>query len=106
MGKNKTKQIKNVIKVVGSKQTKPKNKAKPVSGHIKRINFQNKSKVLEIDKQLLELHDRLQKGSTKTDTSQPSQKPKVDISKNVEDFINLQKASEETITELEDMQLH
>lgn len=39
MGKNKTKQVKNVFKVIGGKNTKAKNKAKPVNGQLKRVCY-------------------------------------------------------------------
>ncbi|KAK4882106.1 hypothetical protein RN001_005425 [Aquatica leii] len=103
MGKKKAKQIKNVIKVVGAKNVKMKNKAKPVNAQLKRINIKNKDKVLEMDKKLVEFRKELLDKTNKKVTVSPDQT--ASVAETVEDYKNLEKKSDETLQELDHMEL-
>ncbi|XP_063225647.1 ribosomal biogenesis factor isoform X2 [Bacillus rossius redtenbacheri] len=58
-GGNKHKPVKNVFKVAGAKSLKIKNKAKAVSGQLKKLNEVTRKKTAEVDGQLAALRDEL-----------------------------------------------
>jgi len=95
-----------VFKVVGVKNTKMKSKAKPVNSQLKRINVLNKSKIQEMDKQLIDLQDKVRKDSTdKKDIKKLTTTPVAKSQKSEKDYITMQQKSQETISELNQMQL-
>ncbi|XP_069477391.1 ribosomal biogenesis factor [Ambystoma mexicanum] len=93
MAKNKTKgqKPKSVFHVANSKTLKAKNKAKPVTSNLKKINIMNNEKVKKVDKAFSEIHQAVKQLSKATSsepqkkiTSQPKEEPA-----NVDETANL-----------------
>lgn len=59
MGKNKNKKLNSVFKVAGAKSLKIKTKAKAVKSDLKKINLKNQKKVRDVDKELVNLQEKI-----------------------------------------------
>ncbi|KAF5279979.1 hypothetical protein FQR65_LT15117 [Abscondita terminalis] len=71
---------------------------------VRTISIKNKDKVLEMDKKLVEFRTQLQKDTSKAKTAL-SPNEKQNISESVEDYEKSQKKSEQTLQELNQMEL-
>ncbi|XP_078543211.1 ribosomal biogenesis factor [Lissotriton helveticus] len=80
MAKNKSKgqKPKNVFHVANSKTLKAKNKAKPVTTNLKKINILNNDKVDMVNKAFSEIHQAV-KESSKGTSSEPQKKHLIPI---------------------------
>ncbi|RZC27640.1 tRNA (guanine(37)-N1)-methyltransferase [Asbolus verrucosus] len=98
MGKNK-KKTNSVFKVAGAKSLKLKAKAKAVKTELKQINIKNKSKILEVDKELVNLQEKLR------NTAPQEKKEKSKSGSKLPSKINSNSDSNVNVEQLNAMQL-
>lgn len=100
MGKNKNKKMNSVFKVAGAKSLKIKTKAKAVKSDLKKINLKNQKKVGEVDKELVNLQEKIHN----LDNSKKSAVPQ--IKKPLPSRVGTTKdVPSETLAQLDSMQL-
>jgi len=105
MGKHKqsNRQAKNVFKVAGARSLKLKNKAKPVSTQLKKLNEITRKKTAEVDGQLT---TELQAKLLQKQEAQKTVVEKVTVNKTEKQFQDCEKDSSEALTRLCEMQVN
>lgn len=101
MGKNKNKKINSVFKVAGAKSLKVKSKAKAVKGDLKKIKLKNQKKIDEIDKELVNLQEKIHNpNNSNKKVVEPKVKRPLPSSVG-----STQEVPQETLAQLDSMQL-
>ncbi|GJQ74253.1 hypothetical protein Trydic_g19154 [Trypoxylus dichotomus] len=106
MGKNKHQKVKNIFKVAGAKSLKPKSKAKVVKGQLKQITLKNKSKILEVDQQLLGVQEKVLQNNQKIEPAHNNPKTAPTTKTTTEeDYKEMEMKTDTTLQNLNNMQL-
>jgi 23S rRNA pseudoU1915 N3-methylase RlmH len=100
MGKNK---IDSVFKVAGAKGFKLKTKAKAVRTELKQINMKNKSKITEMDKELVKLQEKIRHATP--DDKKIVIKTKSKLPSTIQNSDEVKKTSQEALDQLNSMEL-